>query len=129
MFSCYNSSMENFSIGTDIEQIARFKNKTLDGDKNFLDKIYTEIELQYCYATKNFAQHLCVRFCAKEAVVKALSEFDINDVYYKDIEILNRNNGAPIVKIAKKPEFNVKVSLSHCKDYATATAIITKESL
>ena len=112
---------ENISIGTDIEEIERFKDKSRENDFHFLNKIFTEKELDYCFKDKQSAQHLCVRFCAKEAVVKALSEFNITDVYYSDIEILNHENGSPYCKIAKYPDIKIKLSLSHSKTYAVAT--------
>lgn len=121
--------MENIKIGigTDIEEIRRFEGKTREDDGNFLYKIYTDSELDYCFKTQNYAQKLCARFCAKEAVVKALSEFGITDVYYSDIEVLNKENGLPYVILKKYPDLIIKISLSHCKTYATANALIIKE--
>ena len=115
------------SIGCDIEEISRFSGKSREKDSEFLNRIYTENELDYCYKSSNYAQHLCGRYCVKEAVVKALSEFDIKDVFYNDIEVFKKENGMPYVKINKYTELNIKVSLSHCKTYATATALIIKE--
>jgi holo-[acyl-carrier protein] synthase len=120
--------MSDFSIGTDIEEIIRFSGKSRENDKAFLNRIYTEAELDYCYKSSNYSQHLCGRYCVKEAVVKALSEFDIKDVFYSDIEVFNKESGMPYVKIEKHPDMNIKVSLSHCKTYATATALIIKEN-
>ena len=115
------------SIGCDIEEISRFKTKSLEKDFEFLNRVYTKKELKYSFKSRNHAQHLCARYCAKEAVVKALSDFKINDVYYSDIEILNENNGMPYVELNKYPNLKVKISLSHCKTYAVATALIIKE--
>ena len=115
------------SIGCDIEEISRFSGKTREKDSDFLNRIYTDSELEYCYKTSNSAQHLCGRYCVKEAVVKALTDFDIKDVYYSDIEVLNKESGMPFVKISKYPDLNIKVSLSHCKTYATASALIICE--
>lgn len=116
-------NFDNFAVGTDIEEIERFNNKTLEQDEKFLRKIFTSAELEYCFKDKQSASHLCVRFCAKEAVVKALSQFGISDVYYSDIEILNNENSSPYCIIDKYPNINVKVSLSHSKLYATATVL------
>lgn len=118
----------NISIGCDIEENSRFENKTLENDKDFLERIFTPKELEYSYKSRNYAQHLCARFCAKEAVVKALSDFEIRDVYYRDIEILNHKNGVPYIVLRKYPDLKIKVSLSHCKTYSTATALILKEN-
>ena len=77
------------NIGCDIEEISRFKDKTLEKDSNFLYRIYTQNELDYCFKNKNSAHHLAVRFCAKEAVVKALSGIYNKTISYNKIEILN----------------------------------------
>jgi len=124
---CYNLPMhENISIGVDIEEISRFKNKSVEKDAIFLDKIFTKNEIDYAYSKNNFAQHLCVRYCAKEAIVKALSEFKIDDVFYSDIEITNLKNGQPVAKIKKYPNIEIKISLSHSKTYAVANVILFK---
>lgn len=114
---------ENISVGTDIEQISRFENKTPDKDAKFFEKIFTPAEIEYCFSHRIPSQHLCARYCAKEAVVKALSEFDIKNVYYSDIEVLNTESGKPNAKIAKYPEIKIKLSLSHTKDTAVCVAI------
>ncbi len=117
-------NFEKTAIGIDIEEVKRFENKTIDNSSDFLKRIYTVKELEYCFSKKIAAQSLCARYCAKEAVVKALSDLKITDVYYSDIEILNTNKGVPQVKINKYPDIKVKVSLSHTKKYACANAIV-----
>jgi phosphopantetheine--protein transferase-like protein len=115
--------MQNISIGCDIEENSRFENKTPD----FLDKIFTKSELEYSLKSKKYSHHLCARFCAKEAIVKALSEFKINDVFYKDIEITNKENGAPKARIEKYPDIDIKISMSHCKSYSIANVVLMKK--
>ncbi len=117
---------ENISIGTDIEEIDRFKNKTLDTDSRFLNYVFTPSELEYCFSKSLPHFHLCARFCAKEAVVKAISAYNIKDVFYKDVEITNKSSGYPVAVIKKYPDIKIKISLSHSKTYATATAITFK---
>lgn len=119
--------MSEFAIGVDIEEISRFSDKSQEKDAAFLARIFTQNEIDYSFKSKNFAQHLCARYCAKEAIVKALSEFNINDVFYSDIEILNRENGAPYVNLVKYPDLKIKISLSHCNTYAVADVLIIKE--
>ena len=108
------------AIGVDIEDINRFEGKS----EEFLNRVFTPVELEYCMKYSNPESHLAVRFCAKEAVVKALSEFNITDVYYKDIEILNKLNGQPFVIIEKYPQLKIKLSLSHDKNSAVAMVVI-----
>ena len=119
--------IEEFSIGTDIESIERFRGKSLEKDLKFFNHIFTPKELEYCFKSKNSAQHLCGRFCAKEAIVKALTPLGVEDVLYNEIEILNTEKGYPIAIIKKYPDIKVNVSISHNKEYATANAFVYKE--
>lgn len=113
-------------IGVDIEDISRFSDKTPEKDAAFLNRIFTQKELEYCFGYKNPAPHLAARYCAKEAVVKAVSELYDKTVSYNKIEILNNNKGAPFINIyiedLKKYKFSV--SLSHEKDKAAAFIIV-----
>ena len=119
-------SFENIAVGTDIEQISRFEGKTPDSDSRFFEKIFTSKEIEYCFSHGIPSRHLCARYCAKEAVVKALSDFEITDVYYSDIEILNMESGKPYAQIEKYPNIKVKLSLSHTKDTAICVALCSK---
>lgn len=120
-------NFENIAIGIDIENIERFKGKAIEKDVHFFNLIFTSKELEYCFSKSISEQHLCGRFCAKEAIVKALTPLDITDVVYNEIEILNTEKGYPIARIEKYPNIDIKLSISHNKDYATANAIVIKE--
>ena len=115
-------NVQDISIGCDIEENSRFENKSSE----FLNKIFTKKELEYCFKSKNYSQHLCARFCAKEAIIKALSEFEIDDVFLSDIEILNKENGAPTALIKKYPNIQVKISLSHSKTHSITNILLIK---
>ena len=103
-------------IGCDIEKISRFENK----DEKFLERIFSEKEIAYCNSKKFPFQHYTARFCAKEALVKALSD---KTLIFKDVEILNDENGKPHLKYK---DFKIEVSLSHTKDYAQAVVLVEK---
>jgi len=111
-------------IGVDIEEINRFKNK----NKSFLNKIYTQNEIDYCYSKTFPEQHLAVRFCAKEAVIKALFGIGLKNVYMKDIEVYHDNNGVPQIKFLKDINIQIKISLSHDKTKAIAFAMIERNN-
>lgn len=116
----------DFAVGCDIEKISRFEDKI--NNSFFLNEIFTDNEQQYCLSKAKPAQHLAARFCGKEAVVKALHGLNIRNIYYKDIEIINNDEGVPQVSIAKLSEpLQIKISLSHCKDYATANAMAMRD--
>ncbi len=115
--------MDNFSVGVDIELISRFQDLSINKSKLFLSKIFTKAEIEYCFSKKNPAQHLAVRFAAKEAVVKAISYFGKENVPLNKIEVVKKNNGAPLIKLVG---YNIRLSLSHCKDMAIAFIIAEK---
>jgi len=126
------------TCGTDIIEIDRVK-KSIEGNKSkFISSVFTENEIKYCESKKNQKyQHYAVRFAAKEAIFKALSSklskpkigFLSGDVTWKDFEILNDKNGRPVVTLkCEIPELeSIDVSMSHCKDYAIANAIVVYE--
>lgn len=71
------------------------------------------------------------RFSAKEAISKALGT-GVRNFLPKDIEILNNDLGKPYVIFKNKIEnfnnlYSVGISISHCKEYATAVAIILEK--
>lgn len=122
-----------FGIGIDIIEIDRIKTSVEKYGDHFLNKIYTETELDYCLSKVNKHQHLAARFAAKEAVFKALTTGWNKDVGWKDIEIYNEPNGMPLVKLRGDLEsflsngMRLKISMSHSRDYVTCVAIIFKE--
>ncbi|MEK6943367.1 MAG: holo-ACP synthase [Nanoarchaeota archaeon] len=119
--------MKEIGIGTDIEDIKRFKKLSRIKDKIFLKKIYTGKELDYCYSKKSPGQHLAARFAGKESIVKALSSISIKSkVSYNDIEITSTDD-APKASLNKFKNVKIKISLSHCKDKALAFAIVMKK--
>ena len=81
----------NFSHGLDIEEIERFKKYENDINSKFLNRIFTKNELDYCFSKKNPAQHLTARFCAKEASIKAIFSLENKKLFFKQIEIINKN--------------------------------------
>lgn len=113
----------NFGIGIDIESIYRFRR--LSTDSAFLHRVFTQKELDYCLAHRQPAPHLAVRFAAKEAVVKALSSLKKTPPGYKDIEVINDENGVPSIRIHKEgfEGLQIAVSLSHSRSQAIALTV------
>ena len=120
------------AIGTDIVKISRVENIIKDKGKKFLDKIFTQKEIDYCNSNKEPFQHFSGKFSAKESVIKAVSHLSLSEPFsYRDIEITNNiNPNYPIVEIKKKnlklaKPFDINLSISHTDDYATSVAILT----
>lgn len=115
------------SVGVDIVEIQRIEAAIERGGKRFLDRIYTETELQTC---RDRPWSLASRFAAKEAVMKVLGTGGTG-IAWREIEILTGSDGKPSVKLhgqalTKAGQLNlteVCVSLSDSKEYAVAVAI------
>lgn len=117
------------NCGTDIIEVCRIKESIEKMGDKFLNKVYTEKEIEYCNSKNNMKyQHFAARFAAKEAIFKAISNIleDKYEIAWKDVEILNDENGRPYVHFLNN-NYNIKqidISLSHLKEYAIANCII-----
>ena len=116
--------------GTDIIEISRIKKSIEDLGDIFINKIFTEDEIAYCESKKKQKyQHYAARFAAKEAMFKAISE-SLNDKYelcWKNYEVVCDEDGKPHISILGINTDNIEsmdISLSHCKEYATANVVI-----
>ncbi|MDD3419456.1 MAG: holo-ACP synthase [Candidatus Gastranaerophilales bacterium] len=118
-------NFDNLAIGVDTEEIDRFKSYS-DRNDPFVKKVFTEKEADYCYSKKIFYQHLAARFCAKEALIKAVSSLLGKQYFYLDFEILNYDSGEPYVVFCNEElkQLKVKISLSHSKINATASVAV-----
>ncbi|MGE0375235.1 MAG: holo-ACP synthase [Planctomycetaceae bacterium] len=118
-------------LGTDIVEITRIGQMIERHGELFLQRVYTESEIRYCQQRKEAMQHYAGRWAAKEAVMKTLGTGFTRGVGWQDIEIANRRSGQPqIVLSGGAKEFaaqrgidEILISISHCRTYATATAI------
>jgi holo-[acyl-carrier protein] synthase len=114
-------------IGTDIIEIARIRQTIERWGERFLYRVYTESELRMY---DNRPHSLAAVFASKEAVMKVLGT-GARGVGWRDIETLHHPNGKPFVQLngrakntAEKMGIKeIDVSLSHSREYATATAI------
>lgn len=117
-------------IGNDIIEIKRIENAVKK--ESFVKKVFTEKEIEYIISRGGRAETYAGKFSAKEAVSKALGT-GVRGFSPNDIEILNNELGKPYVIFKNSIEdFNskyfVEISISHCREYAAATAIIFKKS-
>jgi len=116
-------NLSNISIGTDIEENIRFNGLDRNKDSNFLKKIFSDSEIEYCFSKKEPTQHLAVRFAAKEAVIKAVSVFEDKVPAFNNIEIKMNKKNVPYIKIKG---YDIKITLSHCKDKSLAFVVMSK---
>ena len=111
------------AVGVDIEDISRFKDKWED----FINRVFTQLEREYCYRFSKPESHFAARFCAKEAVIKALTALDVKGIQFDEIEIFHNENKCPQVRILKDLGKNYKFQLSLSHDRTKAIAFVTVE--
>ena len=114
--------------GVDITEVRRLKQAVQKWGDDFLNRIFTELELKHAKNRgTSIYQHLAGRFAAKEAVFKALGNKDLN---WKDVQILNDKDGKPLCVLlnGKGRKVDVQISISHVKTYAVASAIVTPKN-
>lgn len=118
-------------IGIDIIEIGRIKEAVEKRGDEFLKRVFTEKEINYCCRRKVYRYpELSVRFAAKEAYSKALgigiAGFGRNNhgMKWTEIEIVNNSLGKPHIAVNGKISEKAQVSLSHSRDYAVATVYI-----
>ena len=110
-------------VGIDLLEIERLE-RALDRRPRLAQRLFTDAELEYAHARARPGQHLAARFCAKEAVAKAL---DLRGWAFADVEVV-ATGGAPCVRLsgesaARAAGRDVSVSLTHTRTTAGAVAI------
>ena len=116
-------------VGLDLLEIERLE-RALARRPRLAQRLFTETELAYAGARPRPGQHLAARFCAKEAVAKALGMDAWN---HADVEVVSRG-GPPAVVLrgavarrAAQLGVIVRVSLTHTRSEAGAVAIIDRD--
>jgi holo-[acyl-carrier protein] synthase len=128
--------MEIIGNGVDIVENKRIKNSLKN--KNFINRVFTQNEINKSKKLINKINYYAKRFAAKEAFVKAIGEGFRNNINFGDIEVTNNKKGKPIIKISnniknflkkkfKLSKYKIFLSLSDEKKHSIAYVIINKQ--
>jgi holo-[acyl-carrier protein] synthase len=112
-------------IGIDLLEIERLE-RALERRPRLAQRLFTEAELAYAESMARPGQHLAARFCAKEAVAKALG---LEAWSFRDVEVVGAG-GPPEIRLhgaaaerAQALGVKVSVSLTHTGRDAGAVAV------
>ena len=117
-------------IGNDIIEIERIEKAI--SKEGFKNKIYSQRELENIEKRGNRTETYAGIFSAKEAISKAIGT-GVREFSLTNLEILNDDLGKPYVVVSekldkilktKKEDYQIEISISHSRKYATAMAII-----
>jgi holo-[acyl-carrier protein] synthase len=107
-------------VGIDLLEIGRLE-QALERRPRLAERLFTEHERTYAAARARPGQHLAARFCAKEAVAKALA---LETFSWQDIEVVSEGREPRVVlhgALAGRGE--VAISLTHTDTTAAAVAL------
>jgi holo-[acyl-carrier protein] synthase len=113
-------------IGLDLLEIERME-RALERRPALAQRLFRAGELEYAGSRGRPAQHLAARFCAKEAVSKALGLTVFSPL---DVEVLGGGEGVALAlhgeARARADELGVEVdvSLTHTRGMAAAVAVL-----
>ena len=117
-------------IGNDIIEIERIEKAI--SKEGFKNKVYTQKELENIEKRGDRVETYAGIFSAKEAISKAIGT-GVREFSLTNLEILNDDLGKPYVVVSekldkiikdKKEDYQIEISISHSKKYATAVAIV-----
>lgn len=116
-------------IGIDIIEVARIK-KAAEKNNRFLQRIFTENEIEYFKENNLQAVSIAGNFAAKEAIVKALGT-GLRGFSWTEIEIQRNLLGKPFAVLYGKAKriaealgiCQILITISHSKGFAVAQAI------
>lgn len=117
------------SIGIDVVDIDRFEKIVERWNDKFLNRILTPKELEYCRQKHNALHSMAARFAAKEALIKCLPDQDQIGFSWHEMQVVNAENGRPVVQIQGRLEERLEgrqihVSLSHSHNSAVAVIVL-----
>ena len=118
--------------GIDITEVPRIREAIQRHGERFLQRIFTEGEIQYCESKVNRVERYAARFAAKEAGMKAIGTGWNHGVRWRDLEVARKPGGRPTLLLhGKAAEFaaklgatNVALSLTHTAEQAMAQVIL-----
>lgn len=121
-------------IGIDVVQNDRIRHSIERFGDRFLNRVYTEGEIQYCNASAVSAIHFAARFAVKEAAFKALGTGWAEGVTWKDVEVVRLPSGKPevhlhgeaLARATSAGATRFHISLSH--DQLVSCAVVILES-
>ena len=113
-------------VGIDLLEIERLE-RALARRPRLAERLFTDGERAYAATRARPMMHLAARFCAKEAVAKALQ---LREWSWRDVEVIGGGDEPPAVVLtgaagerARELGATVSVSLTHTHVMAAAVAV------
>ncbi|MCP4891364.1 MAG: holo-ACP synthase [Rubripirellula sp.] len=126
--------MAIIGTGTEIVECVRISKMIETHGEQFLERVYTPNEIEYCLRAVNSSQHFATRWAAKEAAMKAMRCRN-QGVRWTDIEVVVQMGEGPCLALGGAAANwadqlgieKLHVSLGACRTHATAYVLATDE--
>ena len=126
--------MQIIGVGLDATEIERVADMIEHYGERFLRRVFTEGEISYCRARRDFASSFAARFAAKEAAMKALGTGHSRGVFWTGIEVVRRY-GPPQIRFHAGAAERFKslggtstlLTLTHSRELAIAHVMLVKD--
>ncbi len=120
----------NIRTGTAIIELERIKKSCKN--KRFLSDYFSPDEIRFLVKHRLNNALIAENYCVKIAFAKALGT-GMRFIRAHDITVIRDRLGAPLVildgyakMLEQREDFEISVSISHCRDYAVASVILTR---
>jgi holo-[acyl-carrier protein] synthase len=117
-------------VGTEIVECLRVGRMVERHGEEFLARVFTPGEVRHCQSRRRAMEKFAALWAAKQAVLKALGLGGLRGVSWPEIEVHEEPAGASVTLRGQVQEMagragarSVALSMSHCRAYATATAL------
>jgi holo-[acyl-carrier protein] synthase len=126
--------MQIIGVGLDATEIERVADMIERYGDRFIHRVFTEGEIAYCRARRDFASSFAARFAAKEAAMKALGTGHSRGVFWTGIEVVRRYgppnirfHGGAAARFQSMGGTSSLVTLTHSRELAIAHVMLMKE--
>ena len=127
--------MAILGIGTEIVECVRIAKMIETHGEQFLVRVYSQDEIDYCSRKAQTKQHFATRWAAKEAVMRAMRCHN-QSIRWTEIEILTDRLEGPRVVLSgnaaawadRQGIAELQVSLAACRTHATAYAVAVDDA-
>ncbi len=125
--------MDIIGTGLDATEIARIADTIERYGDRFIHRVFTEGEIAYCRAKRDFASSFAARFAAKEAAMKALGTGHSRGVFWTGIEVVRRGgppqlrfHGGAAARFAAMGATGALLTLTHSRELAIAHVLLLR---
>ena len=125
--------MDIIGTGLDATEISRIADAIERYGDRFIERVFTEGEIRYCRAKRDFASSFAARFAAKEAAMKALGTGHSRGVFWTGIEVVRHGgpprlhfHGGAATRLAGLGATDSLLTLTHSRELAIAHVMLLR---